>query len=223
MKKLLIINIIFIFCFGVIQAQESRDLTARQININLINAIEEGNIKEVKKLLNKVKDINKYIYLKTAEDECLSERVSLFITPLGKSVENNNIKITRLLLDKGANIDKGFLAKAIDMPETASEIKTPLYIALSNKNKKIAKLLISKGANVNFIYEEIGGDCENESSSVLMKAVSWGNKDIIKLLVDKGAKVDEVVWQGDSQTTALQIAQEQGDQEIIKLLKNAKK
>jgi len=90
---------------------------------NLIRAVENNNISEVKKLLKEKVDLNNYVH---------------GATPLFFAVMNDNAKLTELLLEHGANPNIRYKKK-----------ETPLLLALMKDNLKIAELLLKHGANPN--------------------------------------------------------------------------
>ncbi|XP_044726605.1 putative ankyrin repeat protein RF_0381 isoform X3 [Chrysoperla carnea] len=138
-------------------------LLVRGANINTQNrfgqtplhkAIENNDQVEIIELLLKHKaDIN-------AEDECRK-------TPLFKAIENKNLKITKLLLDNGANVkDDPKLLHSATMGECTEIVElllqhnadvnvkdgcgqTPLYNAIQNNRLEIIELLLKHEADVN--------------------------------------------------------------------------
>lgn len=179
----------------------------------MLGIIDRGDLEEFKK---QIKKTDEYIHIKVVYDDCIAGKVDLSITPLAYAVEKNKIEIVRFLLSQNTNTEKGVYNKVVG--QNWAEIKSPLFIAISNRNKRIAKLLISRWADPNFVYDEISGDCESSSSSVLIEAVKWGDKDIINDLLLHRADVNKVVWQGDNKVSALDFAE---DEEIKQILVNA--
>lgn len=179
----------------------------------ILKIIDAGDLEQFKK---QIKKTDEYIHIKTVYNDCIAGKVALSITPLGYAVEKNKIEIVRFLLSQNTNTEKGVYNKVVG--QNWSEVKSPLFIAISNRNKKIAKLLISRWADPNFVYDEISGDCENTSSSVLIEAVKWGDKDIINAFLLKRVDVNQILWQGDNKVSALDFAE---DEEIKQILVNA--
>lgn len=109
-------------------------------------------------------------------------------TPLHISVELGNRSITKLLLEKGANL------------EVADNLgRTPLHISLEKNENSITRLLLEEGA---------------EATIDLVIPVRQRNKIAARLLLDKGAKTSkfghqeipplhEAVWLGDIEITEL--------------------
>jgi ankyrin repeat protein len=117
-------------------------------------------------------------------------------TPLYIAAERGASVLTRMLLDKGADVNA-----------QGGEHGNILYAALAKGNKEIVKLLLDKGADVN----AQGGVYGN----VLVAASFGGYKEIVKLLLDKGADVNA---QGGLYGNALVVASFGGYKEIVKLL-----
>ena len=91
------------------------------------------------------------------------------MTLLGAAAKGGNSYMIKVLLDQGADIEKG---------DTYYEA-TPLIIALDEWRFDAAKFLISKGANVhaiNFLGE-----------TPLHHAVETDSAEMVRLLLDKGA------------------------------------
>ncbi len=98
---------------------------------------------------------------------------------------------------------------------------TALMVASINGHKEIVKFLVDNGANVNLQ--------NNEGWTALTAASELGHKEIVQLLVDHRADVDWRTNNSDSlpaelrNKTALQIAELQGHQQIVQILKEAEK
>lgn len=141
-------------------------------------------------------------------------------SPLINAVKLGHKDIVQLLLDKGGG-DINFKGWNGD---------TALVIAVAEGNKELVQMLLDKGAYLN---------ADNGAKYPLIEAVKIGNKEIVKMLLDKGADVlvqDFDVEQGkhsyQSRTryfyeyrpngnTALKIAEEKGDAELVEMLKKA--
>lgn len=126
--------------------------------IQFINASMEGNLEEIKTLLQQSIDINANNYIGTALYYAAKnghyEIVKLLIeakadlncqsntyykqTPLLAAIYNNHTEIASLLIQKGANIN-WFEKKG----------KTPLMEACTQENIPIIKELLQKGADIN--------------------------------------------------------------------------
>jgi ankyrin repeat protein len=98
---------------------------------NLLDAIEENNIENVKVLLNKGVDVN--------------STDSIGWNPLLLAYHKENLELMELLLDNGADTE-------IKLKQNGFSI---LADALFNYKDDIVKLLVKKGANVNVKYGNI--------------------------------------------------------------------
>jgi ankyrin repeat protein len=114
-------------------------------------------------------------------------------TPLICAIDQNKIEIVKVLLDKGADLEK--------RDEFGS---TPL-MAASGKSIEIVKLLLDRGADVN----GRGTGFRNGWTS-FMEAAAVGNVDTMKLLLDRGADMEARTAEG---STALTIAAYNGRQD----------
>ena len=122
------------------------------------------------------------------------------ITILGIAVQNNDDKLTKLLLEENGADPNIYTSDLIG--------EYPLTIAIKNNNYNIVKLLLDNGAKVR--YDEDSGEMPP-----LIFASGEGNYEIVKLLLDKGANVNEVY---ENETTALFNAVIEKKLRITKLL-----
>jgi ankyrin repeat protein len=124
------------------------------------------------------------------------------LAPLHFAVGKGNFKITRALVDAGANLD-------IPNPDGV----TPLMLAMVTGQEKIVKFLIEKGANLE-VKNKLG-------STVLMTVCSEGYIEdevrcrLAKLLLDKGADVNT---RDNEQSTPLMAAALDGYTKVVRLL-----
>ena len=120
--------------------------------------------------------------------------------PLVQACVNTNFEIVNLLIDFGADINKG----------------NPLHQAIydSEESTRIAKLLIEKGADIHAI------DDHEDPPSPLTQAVYLNNYDIVELLLEKGADVNSQDRYGWSPLMLTMLDREPGQEnlEIVKLL-----
>jgi len=94
------------------------------------------------------------------------------MSDLHRAYEKNNIKLIKLLIEKGANIN-----------DTDKYDNTILHKACKENNVELIKFLIKKGANIN---------CKNEDDDTSLHIVCENNnEELIKLLIDNGAKLNE--------------------------------
>ena len=121
-----------------------------KLQLRLQTAITMGMTAEVEKLIDQGADIN-------AANEYGK-------TPLIQAVESKNLKLTKLLLAKGADPNK----------------RDPLVAAIKESQNEIAELLINKGADVT------SSDWMT-AWTPLHEAMFSSNESVIKLLLSKGA------------------------------------
>jgi ankyrin repeat protein len=105
-------------------------------------------------------------------------------TPLVSAVAGLEPDIARMLIERGANVNKA-----------AREGDSPLAVAAITKQASTASLLIERGAEI---------ETKNaEGDTPLMYAGKSGASDIVKLLMERGAKIDAQAADGG---TALMLA-----------------
>lgn len=186
----------------------------------MLHSIEKGDLIAVKQLLKEDIDINF-----TIQGE----------TPLCKACETPHLEIVKTLIKAGADVN---------LP--ADRGVTPLMVACLYKQKDIIVELLNNGADIKKISEfggamshavgnhsipeiiklliKAGADL-NERNSIefdetpLMCACRLGKVDIAKILIDAGADIN---IKNSLDYTALDIAKEEKNEELIKLLKNSK-
>ena len=91
--------------------------------------------------------------------------------------------------------------KLTKSPESAKQIKS-LHRAATDGDREQVRLLISKGAHF--------------KTNALHVAAEYGQKDVAELLIAKGADINAAAMDG---TTPLQIAKDEGNKEIVELLR----
>jgi len=94
-------------------------------NQDLFQAIEKGNLEEVKFIMTKSVDINK-------RDTVVGD------TPLGRAIRKGYLEIVKYLVEHGANVN-----------EIDPIGRSPLHVAVENQHLDIVKYLVEKGANLN--------------------------------------------------------------------------
>jgi len=152
-------------------------------------------------------------------------------TPLGAAVASGNVKIARLLIEKGsginvANIDKltplhqavkmenrdmvVFLLgnKGCDVNAKGDTDLTALHYNAIQGNSEITRILIAKGASVNAV--------DSDASTPLHYAASAGFIKVVKILVEKKADPDMLNSSGQR---AIDIAAQNNQKAIVDFLK----
>ena len=112
------------------------------------------------------------------------------------AARNGNIKIVRLLLDKGADVN------AKDRSG-----KTAMILAAKNGHADIVRLLLDKGADVNAKADD--------DTTALMQAAEKGNVDVVRALLEKGADVNVRRLDG---STALMYAAKNDNVDAVRVL-----
>lgn len=95
--------------------------------------------------------------------------------PLDYAIINNKLKIVKLLVEYGLEIE----------PENDYEDYSSLELAVESNNKDILDYLISKGANINFINAQ--------GKTLLDAAIVKNNYEMIEYLISKGIKMDKEI------------------------------
>ena len=159
-------------------------------DISIHNAVIFGNIQAVKQHLAAGTDVDM--------------KGNLGETPLFRAFERQNIKMAKLLVDNGADVNA----------KEGGYGGTPMHLAAAIFDKQFAELLISNGAKVNVKTRNyrFGGP----PWAPIHLAAFVGNKDLVELLITKGVDVntkDEGGW-----TPLRYAAVFTGDTEIAELL-----
>ncbi|KAK3940739.1 ankyrin repeat-containing domain protein [Diplogelasinospora grovesii] len=118
-------------------------------------------------------------------------------TPLIWAIRRGHYGTVKLLLDKGADINR------ID-----KDNETPLQCAVRMQHEYIVKLLLDRGADIS----EKGVD----NWAPVLIAVSYGDEGTVKLLLDRGADIE--AFDRYAGATPLEHAAENGSEGIVKLL-----
>lgn len=120
-------------------------------------------------------------------------------TPLYLAVENNLIKIVKLLIDKGADININ--AKEYGL--------TPLHRAAERNHAEIIKILLDNGANI---------DVKDKNGiTPLYYAVDRSNEKSVRMLLDYGANI---LIKNKNGLTPLQCAQIHSNTNILNMVKS---
>ncbi len=141
----------------------------------LESAIRKGNYAVARLLLDAVVPVNPAKSLNDLEDS--QRHHSHLGGPLTASIEHKDIGLTRLLIERGANVNwLGY-----------HDLKTPLESAIDGNNEEAARLLLAHGADVNLVSGK-------GSSNPLCCAIKHENQETrnryIRLLLDAGACVN---------------------------------
>ena len=170
--------------------QENVPVNEDTINDDFLSAIKEGNLEEVKGLIEKGADVN---FVSLYED-----------TPLIVASREGNLEIAKLLVEKGADANfstfhentalsnacasgnlelvKYIIDSGADVDHIGLSGRTQLGFACANGNMELAKLLIENGADVNA--------CTETGEEPLKLACEYGNLEIAKFLVENRADVN---------------------------------
>jgi ankyrin repeat protein len=133
----------------------------------LFDAVEAGDIDEVRTLLDGEADVNA-----TNPERETSHGTPLtrpYVTPLHQAAERANTDMVKLLLDHGAAVDghDGYG-------------NTPLFWAVWDNHTEVVKLLLDSGADAN---------AKNSAgTSLVSKASEDGNNEIVALLTQHGGE-----------------------------------
>lgn len=149
------------------------------------------------------KDNNDLINLALSLGASINSEDKYGLTTLMWYCENGNENVARILIEKGADINKA----EKQFQETA------LMIAAKNNNEGIVKILLNNGALINLQ--------SYRGWTALMEAVSVGNIEIVKLLLEFKADLNATDSNGGD--TALTLAQHCNYHKIVKLLSKASK
>ena len=187
--------------------------TGGDLNSDLFQAIEDGNLESVKYLVQKGADVNhpgKYAY------------------PLYTAITYNHLAIVKYLVEHGANVNypgkygsplrnaiiMGYVAIVEYLVEHGADVNhpgkdgySPLYNAIMTGNVDIIQSLVENGANVNHPSKD--------GYPPLYDAITIGNVEIVRYLVEKGADINR---KNNDGWTPLHVAIHRGNLKIVEYL-----
>ena len=158
---------------------------------DLIEAIENGNLKAAQSALRNGADVNKV------------GRSDSFRTPLMIAAAEGKENLAKLLVEYGADVN------AIDVGGD-----TALMWAANGGHLNVVEFLVEHGANVNTAATHY----TNAGSTALIYASEKGHVNVVKYLIQHGANINAKNKDGD---TALSIAEKNGHKEIARILREA--
>jgi len=118
------------------------------------------------------------------------------------AARSGQLDMVKMLISKGSKVDQ---------PDRFG--RTALYAAVMSRQKEVVQFLLDEGANPN-------GNPDHDGSPLAF-AATQNDLEIIKLLLAKKADPNAKIFNGMTSKTALAIATERGQTEIVELLKNA--
>ena len=165
-------------------------------DMNLMSAIQSGNYEKVAQLIFEGADPNAKIYIQ-----------DILHSPLYLStIVWENDSISKLLIEKGANVDFIY--------ENTTKRVPLLNGVIEKKNFKIVKLMLEHGANVNCLMTTRDGIV----ISALSCSVSVEADEITKLLIDFGAYVNSVAKIDGTELPVLNVAVTKSNESIVRYL-----
>ncbi|KAK6514338.1 hypothetical protein TWF506_008735 [Arthrobotrys conoides] len=135
-------------------------------------------------------------YIKSSKAGSRMVAIGRALNTLHKAVAGGYQKLTKLLLEKGADIN-----------ESDAWDKTALHKAVVAEHHELAELLINQGANINAI--------DTLRNTPLHKTAAEGRQQLAKLLIENGADINMINCDG---STVLHITVSRGHQELAKFL-----
>ena len=150
----------------------------------------EGNIDEVKKLIEAGVDVNKRTNVAYGLQ-----------TPLCVAVMMGKADIAKVLIDAGADVNENYKDAIL------------LHVAAYSRDKAVTELLIAKGLDVNAKCTSYG---EKKDATPLHFAAGQGNIEVADVLIKNGAEVNAKTF--DEHYTPLHIAAQEGHKAVAELL-----
>ena len=178
----------------------NKQLKARIKHTSVLRAVKMGPLST--NVVSRVADVNK-VY-------------QTGMTPLVFAVLTGRTEVVEILISHGADINQ---TDTRPKKKGLNEMKgfTPLCHAAMKGHKDIAELLIRKGANVN-LYKPLLLALEHKHTCVAKLLISNGTNINQKKVCRKKLECSVECCDGRAPVTALHIAVDNGDLEIVKLL-----
>ncbi len=195
-------------------------IVCRYANMSeLLNAVEAGNVREVKRLIKSGAHVNETSFVKNV----------WYATALHIAALSGSLEMVKYLVEHGAEINykKTFDQTALHMAAKSGSLKifkylvehgadikcknsldeNALYVAASSGSLEIVKYLVEHGADIN---------CKNSYyQTALHNAVRSGSMEIVKYLVEHSADNNSGFLDDEN---ALYLAASSGSLEIVKYL-----
>ncbi|MFC1753152.1 ankyrin repeat domain-containing protein [Thermoproteota archaeon] len=131
------------------------------------------------------------------------------VTPLHVAADSDNLRVARLLVSKGAELNSLTNEEILKDGDTVERNFAPLHFSSAIGDVPMTRFLLSAGAD----KEVLDGD----SHTPLILAAREGNADIVELLIDRGVEKDAA----PNRWTALHEAAGEGKLEVAKALLSA--
>ncbi|MFN7015695.1 MAG: ankyrin repeat domain-containing protein [Fimbriimonadales bacterium] len=169
-----------------------RQLRATQLERNeqLLQAVESGDIEQVKRVL--------------ARGAVVNARTKSGLTALSIAVIRGYDEIALLLIERGASLDAR--DKSGDR-ENRHPGNSPVHYAAIYGRTRVLQAMLARGVSPNLR--------DRNGRTLLMMAAENGHRDTVKLLLERGADPNAQSALGD---TVLDAAQRSGDPEILRMI-----
>lgn len=190
------------FARGTATLELLRCYGAASSPFELLAAVQNGDTQLVRQILHSIGNVNAVI---PGQDSDTA------VTAFSKAVQNGNIEIARLLLEKGANANHPSVFKSARSTAVLQQLfdyPSVLLAAVEHGSVHLVELLISNGADIN---------SRGAQTTPLQMAAMMGFQQIAKLLLDKEADCNSPGI-GHSGRTALEGAAENGRLDMVSLL-----
>jgi len=121
-------------------------------------------------------------------------------TPLFIAVQNNHFPVVQLLVEAGANVDRGL---------THGTRASPLMLAASDGNAQMAAYLLEMGCNPDLKLPD------GQTALIMASRAKIPHLAVAQILINSGADLDAVTYRGD---TALHFAANKESPELVRML-----